>query len=583
MNPDNPTAAANPPPETPPSPGRPAEPEEAREKKPGIFRAWFGLWRDRDLSLEGRDTSDWNIYYYYFRQIYQHTAPLKLKHMKWIALLFQLYFFGMILLAQLRFLLVFNKESIKVGKGLELSDALLDMISMLGVSANIYIMPALLFIPVFMVGFKLRAKAQGFITSRAKAQPLLAHLVQYTSNKGLVQGALQSLLFTWGRFILLLLPAIIVAVLLLTGYAALEQSDKAFKLAFGLPVGAIMAVLTLSLFFMMQPFCYRLDTLMLIIGIGIETVVFTALGFDDKASMEFWTGLWCCYVPSTLFACVYFPLAAADTGEYGLGKRTSKWIRILLCSVAGVFLLTLLATNAIPACRDGSPTFRELYFGGDSSLAEYDKSILFRHREFVEILFMFFKLGLFLSVCGLLVSSVSVISQRAASLRLRREDGSFLRKLFDPASPVSLIPVVGLELIALMTVSIWTEPFSRYMSFRETFLRLNMPQTARVVWTAIHFGLVFAYVRQLRKPEMKDPWNSHVQFNMVSLIGIVAIELALVLSGDAGAAKPLSFGLYAGSIFVLFAVFGITYFLSMAKKPVSPEAGPTAEQNKEAS
>ena len=215
MNPEPPTAAANPPPETPASPGRPAEPEEARTKKPGIFRAWLDLWRDRDLSLEGRDTSDWNIYYYYFRQIYQHNAPVKLKYMKWVALLFQLYFFGMILLAQLRFLLVFGKESVKFGKRVQVSDALIDTISMLGVSANIYIMPALLFIPVFMVGFKLRAKAQGFITSRAKAQPLLAHLVQYTSNRGLVQGALQSLLFTWGRFVLLLLPAIVVAILLL--------------------------------------------------------------------------------------------------------------------------------------------------------------------------------------------------------------------------------------------------------------------------------------------------------------------------------------------------------------------------------
>ena len=582
MNPENQTAAVNQPPETPPPPGRSAEPEEARVKKPGIFRAWLGLWRDRDLDLEGRDTSDWNIYYYYFRQVYQHTAPVKLKYMRWIALLFQIYFFGMILLAQLRSLLVFSKESVRLGKRLELSDALFDTISMLGVSANIYIMPVLLFIPVFMVGFKLRAKAQGFITSRAKEPPLLAHLVQYTSNKGLVQGALQSLLFTWGRFILLLLPAIIVAVLLLTGYAAIEQSDKAFKLAFGMPVGTIMAVLTLSLFFMMQPFCYRLDTLMLIIGIGIETIVFTALGFDDKASMEFWTGLWCCYVPSTLFACAYFPLAAADTGEYGLGKRTSKWIRILLYSVAGAFLVTLLATNAIPACHDGSPTFREFY-GGNISLAEYDKSILFRHREFVEVLFIFFKWGLFLSVSGLLVTSVSVISYRAAALRLRREDGPLLRKLFDPASPVSLVPVVILEIIALMTVSIWTEPFSRYMHFRETFMRLNSPQTARVVWTAIHFGIVIAYIRQLRRPEMKEPWNSHVRFNMVSLIGIVAVELVLVLSGDAHDAKPVSFGLYVVSIVVMFAVFGITNFRSMMKKPAPPEAAPSAEQNEEAS
>ena len=575
MNPENPTAAANPPPETPPPPGRPAEPEEARVKKPGIFRAWLGLWRDRDLDLEGRDTSDWNIYYYYFRQVYQHTAPVKLKYMRWIALLFQIYFFGMILLAQLRSLLVFSKESVRLGKRLELSDALLDTISMLGVSANIYIMPVLLFIPVFMVGFKLRAKAQGFITSRAKEPPLLAHLVQYTSNKGLVQGALQSLLFTWGRFILLLLPAIIVAVLLLTGYAAVEQSDKAFKLAFGMPVGTIMAVLTLSLFFMMQPFCYRLDTLMLIIGIGIESIVFTALGFDDKASMEFWTGLWCCYVPSTLFACAYFPLAAADTGDYGLGKRTSKWIRILLYSDAGAFLVTLLATNAIPACRDGSLSFRET-FGGYVSLAESDKSILFRHREFIEILFQIFKWGLFLSVCGLLVSSISVTSLLADRQRQLRAKKPFLREMFDPASPVSLIPVVVLELIVLLTVPAWTEPFRRHMSFRMSSGSWTLP--VRVIWTAIHFGLVFAYVRQRRKPEMKDPWNFNVSFNMACIIGIVAVALILVLSEDA--AMGLSIGLYAVSIIVL-GIFCQSYFRAGKKAP--SDGVPTAEQNKEAS
>ena len=576
MNPENPSAVINPPPETPPSPGRPAETEEARRKKPGIFRAWFDLWRDRDLNLEGRDTSDWNIYYYYFRQVSQHCASIKLKHMKWVALLFQLYFFGMILLAQLRLLLFLGNEPGKLPDD-AFSKLISEAISMLGVSVNIFIMPLLLFIPVIMVGatFMLRARPQGFMTSRAKEPPLLAHLVQYTTNKGLVQGALQSLLFAWSRLILLLLPAIVVAVLLLACYVVFEHSDNALKLAIGLPVGATMAVLTVSMFFIMQPFCYRLDSLMFIVGIGMETFLFTALGFNDRHTMEFWVALMGCYVPSCLLACAYFPLAAADTGEYGLGKNASKWIRILLFSLAGVFLLTLLATNAIPACRDGSLSFRET-FGGYVSLAESDKSILFRHREFIEILFQVFKWGLFLSVCGLLVSSISVTSLLADRQRQLRARKPFLREMFDPASPVSLIPIIVLELIVLLTVPAWTEPFRRYMSFRISSWSWTLP--VRVIWTAIHFGLVFAYVRQRRKPEMKDPWNFNVSFNMACIIGIVAVALILVLSEDA--AMGLSIGLYAVSIIVL-GIFCQSYFRAGKKAP--SDGVPTAEQNKEAS
>ena len=247
--------------------------------------------------------------------------------------------------------------------------------------------------------------------------------------------------------------------------------------------------------------------------------------------------------------------------------------------MAGVILLTLLATNVIPACHDGSLSFRET-FGGFVSKANSDKSILFRHREFFEILFLIFAWGLFLSVCGLLITSVSIISPLANRQRNLRAKKPFLRELFDPASPVSLIPVVGLELIALMTVSVWTEPFRRYMSFRD--LRLHWI-VVRILWTAIHFGLVFAYIRQRRKPEMKDPWNSHVTFNMACIIGGVAVALfraeGLNLARSGSALIPVSLSLYVISIIVLVGVFGMTYFRSRTKRLASTEV----EQNKEAS
>ena len=99
------------PPEAPAAPGRPAKPEEAGQKKPGLLLRPFvsiGRWLDRDLDLEGRDTSDWNIYYYYFRQVAQHRAPIKLKYMKWFTLAFQLYFFGSIIFAIINGILAFE-------------------------------------------------------------------------------------------------------------------------------------------------------------------------------------------------------------------------------------------------------------------------------------------------------------------------------------------------------------------------------------------------------------------------------------------------------------------------------------------
>ena len=186
MNPEPVSQVVNPPPETP-SPGLPAETGEARQEKPGLLRRFIriGQWLDRGLDLDGRDTSDWNIYYYYFRQVAQHHAPIKLRHLKWIALLFQLYFFGMLALAQIRFLFLSDSLSgdlsNKAFKGY-----FTGLAPMLGVSVNIYILPVLLFVPVFMVApaFRLRNKAQGFMTSRAKEPPLLAQEDDRKNEKG---------------------------------------------------------------------------------------------------------------------------------------------------------------------------------------------------------------------------------------------------------------------------------------------------------------------------------------------------------------------------------------------------------------
>ena len=73
MNPEPAPEITNPPQETPANTRRPAETGEARRKKPGFLRrfARIGERFDRGLDLGDRDTSDWNIYYYYYRQVAQ--------------------------------------------------------------------------------------------------------------------------------------------------------------------------------------------------------------------------------------------------------------------------------------------------------------------------------------------------------------------------------------------------------------------------------------------------------------------------------------------------------------------------------
>ena len=61
----------------------------AAKPLPRAKRGFLGIW----ANPEKCDTSDWNTYYFYYRQVAQHGA-LKLKQLKWIALAANLYFFA---------------------------------------------------------------------------------------------------------------------------------------------------------------------------------------------------------------------------------------------------------------------------------------------------------------------------------------------------------------------------------------------------------------------------------------------------------------------------------------------------------
>ena len=548
MNPEPAPEITNPPPEKT-FPERTAETGEASpKKKPGRFIR-FVRWFDRGLDLEGRDTSGWNIYYYYFRQVAQHRAPLKLKYLKWFALAFQLYFFGTIVFAIVNGILAFDAlKTSGQGEGFgALAIFAFLGLGVAGLASNLVFLLPLLFLPVLMVApaFRLRSKNRALITSRAKEPPLLAHLVQYTSHKGLVQGALQSFLYTWKRLLILLLPCLVPILLILisgivSGIAQGDLTGSALRNFAFTPVSAVLCVMAISLFFLMQPFCYRLDSLMVAICIGIETIMF--FGIIVSPSTEDFLAFFPIYVMSCLFAIVYFPLAAADTGELGLGKRTSRWLRILLYATAGGFLAVLLAIDL---------------FGFQNVIYHDNEGV------FLKVLSSFAALGFFVCITGLLVTSISVTSPLAERQIQTRTKEPFLRKIFDPASPLSLLPVLALELAALATVLILFMPDPqalRSLRYRQSFggiIIYGWAGTARNAWTAIHFALAFAYVRQRKKPEMKAPWDFHVRFNLTCIVSYVAIQLFLALTtGSDGSSAFVGISLYIVSIIVLFIAFG---------------------------
>ena len=585
MNPEPAPEITNPPPEKT-FPERSAESGEARpKKKPGLLLRPFvriGQWLDRGLDLEGRDTSDWNTYYYYVRQVAQHRAPIKLKYLKWFAMAFNLYFFGSILFSIICGILAASVPR-GAGEGFEgLAIFGYIMLGIGGLASNLLFLLPMMFLPVLVVApvFRLRSKNRALITSRAKEPPLLAHLVQYTSHKGLVQGVLQSFFYTWKRLLILLSPCLVPILLFLAwgiveGIVSGDLTAAAFLRFAFTPVSAVLCVMAISLFFLMQPFCYRLDSLMVAIGIGFETIMLvrfiimfklTPTGLvpaASAASSADFLAFSSVYILSCLFAIVYFPLAAADTGELGLGKQTSRWIRILLYTTAGVFLALMLLSKS--------------FFAG---LNDYSYQ-----GELVELLAMVMVWGLAICVCGLLVTSMSATSPLAARQLQIRAKEPFLKKLFDPASPLSLLPALALELITLATV------FILFQSDREairtpgsyhdvvgTIILYSCGSRARNAWTAIHFGLAFAYARQRRKPEMKAPWDFHVRFNMIVLITYVAIQLFLALTSRNGAGF-VGIVLYIVSIIVLFTTFGYLKSPASTYKVVDPQSEP--EQDKE--
>ena len=152
------SAQAELPPEAlPPDAARSPEAKPLPRAKPG-FR---GIW----ANAEKCDTSDWNVYYYYYREIAQHGRK-KFQRMKWVALAANLLFFlfvGIILYATSKSRKFEDFESVMDYLGATALPAIM-VIALIALFAFLGLGPAVM----VNQAFKIKERRHGFLTSRAK-------------------------------------------------------------------------------------------------------------------------------------------------------------------------------------------------------------------------------------------------------------------------------------------------------------------------------------------------------------------------------------------------------------------------------
>jgi len=466
-----------------------------------------GIWADPEKC----DTSDWNVFYYYYRQIAQHGG-LKLKNLKWIGLIADLYFFVVILVVLYIKLVVLKNSSFS-----DVGDAAKVVVSLL-VSGSVLFNPiGILFlllavVPVIMVGraFKLQTRNHGFMTSRAKEEPILSHLVEYTTGKGLVEGVIQSFIYTYARLFLFLLPAILFFIV--TGIVAVtllpvEMTVPMLVISFlRVSLGVILGSLAAANFLTMQGFSYRVDSLCFIILLTAEFIfhyfslaryLFSYDSFEIGRNLIFLLLSWASCM-------VYFPLAAADTLEFGIGKH-ARTIRLFLL---GVILVNFLSLFMRIQRLDAS---------------KWDDMIF--NTALVPALWIF------VAVIGLLVSSLSAASYRAKhlfQLHMSNAKNALLVWFFDPASPSSVIPILALEifvagLFATMTAAPDSPSF--WNGDENIFARISM-MIAFCVWSSLHFALTFVIFTRRHSHKERKPWLTHPKFSglfflILAILGIV--------------------------------------------------------------
>lgn len=460
--------------------------------KPGLL----GIW----ANPEKRDTSAWNIYYYYFRQIAQHMPSCKLKNLKWIALVVNVFFFGIPLLDSHADIKSYLNSFHKINEGF------------------FYMLVIILtFVPVVMLGnaFKLRVRNIGFMTSRAKEAPPLLHLAEYTSCDKLIGGVIQSMIYTYSLLLLYLLPSFIAFFAIEGGFDDLSVSELI----------AIPLSMLIVNFIVMQGFCFRLDTLFLVVLFFVEMgcdfkLFYSFLSFLFRVSSRPYLGNSPWYLLLYLaVAMVYFPLAAADTLEYGVGKNSAR-IRLLQIGIIFFNLVFLI-----------------LLTGSLKESSEWNS--LFSVHALLPALWVM------AGFIGLLCSSLSAASFRAKARFIMRTvtRGKHLPRFLNPASPCSTLAVCILELVAaaLFIGVPWSRNPSATFWIHKLFSEFGrradsdakfMLMAALMVFSAFHFALALMYHFRREVPTDKQPWQAHARFNKLFFVFLVAFLLLAVFSAN---------------------------------------------------
>ena len=474
--------------------GGPAAPASSPPPaKPGLR----GLW----ANPEKRDTSAWNIYYYYFRQIARHSPSCKLKNMKWIGLAVNVIFFGIPLLDSHAGFQSYLNSFHKINE------------------AFFYLLVIILtFVPVVVLGnaFKLKVRNIGFMTSRAKEQPPLLHLMEYTSCDRLIGGVFQSMIYTYSLLLLFLLPSFI-------AFYAIEAKFNDLSVPELIAIPFSMLIVN---FLVMQRFCFRLDTLLLVILVIMEMgcdfkLFYSFLSFMFRVSSRPYLGNspWFLLLYWTV-AMVYFPLAAADTLEYGVGKNSAR-IRILqLGIIIFDFISLIILTGSIKLSSQWNTFFA------------------------VHALFPAF--WVMVGFAGLLCSSLSAASFRTKARFIMRTVTETKKKriprFLHPASPCSTLSVCVLEIVVVALfiglqrsrnpAKFWSSSLLDEFGRNADSDAKYMLMTVLMVFSAFHFALALMYHFRRKAPVDKQPWMAYARFNGLFFVFLIASLLPAVFSAN---------------------------------------------------
>ena len=275
----------------------------------------------------------------------------------------------------------------------------------------------------------------------------------------LVGGAIRALLFMWGRFSLYMLPVILffLGILVFATTAASRGTNSGI-----LPILCLFLMLAVWGFaWCMQQFCRRTDTLLMALfflpAFGL-LFLFMFIGgtglyaLGGTSPEQFHGSFLPAFFPYLIFCAgcmVYSTIVTLDTLGHGLSGYA--WaVRAL--QVAAVVFGYVMGAAGMPAC---------LLWAG-------------------------------IGICGLLVNSVNSTSLLAQRVRRLRPRHSILRDLFDPASPLSVIPVLLLEIVLFFLIDRMSGGFKHESRGEKQFPLVR--DVILLTWTALQFGLALQFI-----------------------------------------------------------------------------------------